>query len=113
MSTGVTSTGTVNSLTSIFKIPGHLHSFTIELCKICLSGSRIKKYVFIYRWLSIHFSLSSTLEHKRANQSIASACSDRGLTATQLCSTETHAIFSDFLNFQAGSVHFESVVVKH
>ncbi len=29
-----------------------------------------------------------------------------------LCSTETHAIFSDFLHFQAGSVDFELAVVK-
>ncbi len=52
------------------------------------------------------------MKRKRANQSVASASSDRGLTLMQLCSIETHAIFSDFPHFQAGSDDFELVMVK-
>ncbi len=55
---------------------------------------------------------STTLERERANHSIASATSDRCLTAVWLCSCLTHAIFPDFRYFHAGSVDFELVVVK-
>ncbi len=57
-------------------------------------------------------SLRTVLKCKQANQSESSAGSDQGLTTTRLCSTETHAVFSDFLHFQAGSVDFELIVVK-
>ncbi len=58
-------------------------------------------------------SVSAALKCKRANQSVSFASSDRGLTTTQLCSIETHAIVLDFRHFQAGSVDFELIVVKH
>ncbi len=54
--------------------------------------------------------LGPALEYKQANQTVASASSDKGLTSTQLCSCETHAIFSDFGIFQAGSIDFKLVV---
>ncbi len=57
-------------------------------------------------------SLSATLVHKWADQNVASASFDWGLTNTWLCSIETNAIFSDFRHFQAGSVDFELVMVK-
>ncbi len=57
--------------------------------------------------------LSATLERKQAIQSKAFATSDRSLTTTRLCSIETHAVFSGLCHFQAGSVDFKLVVVKH
>ncbi len=55
----------------------------------------------------------SIIIHEQANHSIASASSDQGLTTIRLCSIETHAIFSDFCHFEAGSADFKLVVVKH
>ncbi len=57
-------------------------------------------------------SLSAALKRKQANQSAAFASSYQSLTTTRLCSTKTHAIFSDFPHFQAGSVDFELITVK-
>ncbi len=58
-------------------------------------------------------SVSAALKCKPDNQSVSFASSDQGLTTTQLCSIEICAIFPDFRNFQAGSVDFELIVVKH
>ncbi len=63
-------------------------------------------------WGATDPSKSSTLQCKWANQSVAFASSDWGLTTTWLCSIKTHAIFSDFRYFQAGSVDFELIVDK-
>ncbi len=57
-------------------------------------------------------SLSTALVRKRANQSVALASSDQGLTTTQLYAIKTLAVFSDFCHFQAGSADFELVTVK-
>ncbi len=51
------------------------------------------------------------LECKRANQSVAFASSEQGLTTIRLCSIETPAIFSDFCHFQAGSL--ETLCLEH
>lgn len=63
--------------------------------------------------LQIDPLLSSALERKRANYSVVFASSDQGLTTVWQCSIETHANFSDFLHFQAGTSDFKLVVVKH
>ncbi len=46
-------------------------------------------------------------------ESVTSASSDRNLTTVWLCFIETHTVLSDFNHYQAGSVDFEFVVVKH
>ncbi len=65
-----------------------------------------------HQWYLIDPSVSAALKCKWANQSVAFASSDRGLTTVRLCSVETQAIFSDFRLFQAGSVDFELIVFK-
>ncbi len=60
----------------------------------------------------IDLSVSTALKCKQANQNVSFASSDRGLTATRLCSVKTHADFSDFQHFQTGSVDFELIMVK-
>ncbi len=92
----------------------------ILVTKTCNRG-RIS-YIYLYHGLGEYSILicwrvstdpfRKRLKCKRANHSVSSASSDRGLTATRLCSIETHAIFSDFHHFQAGSVDFELILVK-
>ncbi len=75
--------------------------------------SHIFSFLLDATLFTIDPSLSAALESKQASQSVASATSDQGLTFARLCSVETHAIFSEFRHFQARSVDFELVVVKH
>ncbi len=53
-------------------------------------------------------NLTKIIHHSSTDRGMCfKLSSDRGL-----CSIETHAVFSDFLHFQAGPVGFELVVVK-
>ncbi len=85
----------------------------LRCCFLCRSGCRqtILKFqnLLYYYWLFT----KRCPRMQRANQSVAFASSDQDLTTIQLCSIETHAIFSDFRHFQAGSVDFELIVVKY
>ncbi len=102
-------------LTEVVSSVGTFWEKQIFAALLFYSSSGIQtSFIFQTHFRSLTDSLlSTTLKCKRANQSIAFASSDRCLTTTQLCSTETYAVFSDFGHFQVGSVDFELVVVKH